>query len=100
MNMIQQLQDPAQWQRFCDYKLRGGHLSHDEEAALTAFVQEGHYQASLGIILDGGCFSPPKMAQISKSHSQKKRTVFLFIYLRNSGPHKIYQGYFSVWSLP
>lgn len=78
MNMIQQLQDPAQWQRFCDYKLRGGHLSLDEEAALTAFVREAQYQASLGIILDGGCFSPPKMAQISKSHSQKKRTVFLF----------------------
>lgn len=78
MDIIDMLHDKAQWQRFCDYKFQGGHLSQEEEADLLAFVQQEQYREPVQIIRNGECFAPPRMAQISKAHSQKKRTVFLF----------------------
>ena len=42
MDIIDMLHDKAQWQRFCDYKFQGGHLSQEEEADLLAFVQQEH----------------------------------------------------------
>lgn len=78
MEIARQLTDHTAWRRFYEYKANGGHLSRDEDADLLKFILEEQYREPVRAILEGRCFSPPRKASISKMHSEKKRTVYIF----------------------
>lgn len=77
MDILSCLSDSAQWQHFCEQKVNNGHLSKQDAAALTAFIQKEEYLPYAEKILRGERFSPPRRAVISKMHSQKKRVVYI-----------------------
>ena len=78
MDILAQLESPAAWERFFEYKTRGGHLSKEEEADLLQFIREEGYREPVKAIGRGEPFSPPRKAAISKLHSEKKRIVYIF----------------------
>ncbi len=78
MDILRTLQSPAAWQDFYNYKVSSGHLSRQSEADLAAFVENQQYLNGVASIAHGLPFSPPRKASISKMHSEKKRTVYIF----------------------
>lgn len=78
MDILSCLSDPAQWQRFYEHKINNDRLSKQDSAALAAFVESEGYLPYVEKILAGQPFSPPRRAVISKMHSEKKRTVYIY----------------------
>ena len=76
--MLEILANPAQWRAFLDVKIAGGHLSAEEEADLTDFVERGEFAAVAERILSGAPMPLPRAREISKKRTGKKRTVFTF----------------------
>ncbi len=78
MDILAQLGSHAAWQQFYEYKVRGGHLSREDERDLLLFLEEEGYAGPVQAIARGEAFAPPRKASISKMHSEKKRTVYIF----------------------
>ena len=78
MDILAQLGSHAAWQQFYEYKVRGGHLTRDEEKDFQLFLEEKGYLGPMQSIAQGDAFAPPRKASISKMHSEKKRTVYIF----------------------
>lgn len=66
------------WQEFLEYKLAGGHLSQEDERALSGFIEAQGYLPAVDKILRGEGFAPPKKTAISKMSSEKKRIVYTY----------------------
>ena len=66
------------WQEYLEYKLSGGHLSKEDEKALSDFLEAQRFLPVAERIARGECFAPPKKAEISKLNSGKKRVVYIY----------------------
>lgn len=78
MDILTSLLDEGQWQRYLNYKVESGHLSHIEEKELTEFIRQERYRPIVERILRGAPFPHPKRTAISKMHSTKKRIVYIY----------------------
>lgn len=78
MDILAYLQDQEQWQIFLRAKIESGHLSQQESAALTRFVEKEGYLDPVGKVLAAESLSPPRRVAISKMHSDKKRIVYIY----------------------
>lgn len=77
MSMLEQLTDPAVWERFYEYKaslaVPGSFLP-----ALRRFIDCREYEPVCARIAAGEAFPLPSKSIISKLHTQKKRTVYTY----------------------
>lgn len=78
MSIIELLMCENTWEEFLEYKVDGGHLSKQQEARLTEYIQNKEYVPVVEGILRKEDFPIPTMKCINKKNSNKKRTVFLF----------------------
>lgn len=78
MSIIELLMCENTWEEFLEYKVDGGHLSKQQEARLTEYIQNKEYIPVVEGILRKEDFPIPTMKCINKKNSNKKRTVFLF----------------------
>ena len=78
MSIIELLTCENTWEEFLEYKVDGGHLSKQQEARLTEYIQNKEYVPVVEGILRKEDFPIPTMKCINKKNSNKKRTVFLF----------------------
>ena len=76
--MLNALKDPEVWRQYQQYKLSGGHLSKEDEKALSEFIEAQSYLTVVEKIGCGEGFAPPKKAAISKMSSGKKRIVYTY----------------------
>jgi len=76
MDILSQLISRDKWFSFLEH--RQLHMTEAEQEALRAFIEEGGYLAPVSAIRDGTGFPPPRKAEISKHHSTKKRTVYIY----------------------
>ena len=77
MSLLRKLSDPESWNRFCEYKSSLA-CPKDLERELRAFLDSQAYLSVCRLIEEGGRFPLPRKAVISKMHSQKKRTVYIY----------------------
>ncbi len=78
MEIIEKLLQHEEWLRFKDYKISGGHLTPRQENEISDFVDGKKYLPAARKLSDGGFFGIPEAVKVNKSHSDKKRTVFVF----------------------
>lgn len=78
MGMLYALSRQEVWQEFLEYKLSGGHLSKEDEKALSEFIKAQSYLPVIEKIACGEGFAPPKKSAISKMSSGKKRIVYTY----------------------
>jgi len=76
--MFKALTDPGVWREYQEYKLSGGHLSKEDEKALSEFIEGQAYLPVVERIDCGDGFAPPKKSAISKKSSPKKRIVYTY----------------------
>jgi len=76
--MFKALTDPGVWREYQEYKLSGGHLSKEDEKALSEFIEGQAYLPVVERIDCGDGFAPPKKSAISKKSSAKKRIVYTY----------------------
>jgi len=76
--MLDLLNRQGVWQEFLEYKLSGGHLSRDDERALSEFIRVQGYLPVVDRIRRGDTFAPPRKSEISKMSSNKKRIVYTY----------------------
>ena len=78
VSIIDKISDPLAWEEFLEYKRSSGHLSVAEERDLTAFIEKREYEAVAERIAAGEGLSLPKLREINKKSTGKKRLVFVF----------------------
>lgn len=78
MDILSKLLEPAQWQRYLQYKRTSGHLTRQEDTLLEQFIEQRRYVPVVHDILDGMPFPHPRRTAISKMHSTKKRIVYIY----------------------
>ncbi len=76
--MLYALSCPETWQRFLEYKRKGGHLNKQDMEELEQFVQQQRYLGAAQKVQNGGTFGPPGKSEISKMSSGKKRIVYTY----------------------
>ena len=76
--MLNALINPTVWQEFLEYKSEHGHMNKKELQLWEQFISEKDYLPIGQAILQGSTFLPPRKSEISKMHSQKKRTVYIY----------------------
>ena len=77
MSLLDQLADPACWQAFYEYKTSLA-CPKEFERELKAYIEAEDYLPVCGRIAAEERFPLPRKAVISKLHSQKKRTVYIY----------------------
>ena len=78
MNVIDRLFNKREWETFLAHKLEQDNESEQELQDLQVFIEQEEYLPIVELIKSGGTFYPPKKLLISKSGSEKKRTVYSF----------------------
>ena len=73
-SLLTELRDPVRWQEFRDWKNEHGQLSKKEQQELERFLAEKAYLP----LAETLAFSLPEKRILSKSGSNKKRTVYCF----------------------
>ena len=77
MTLLDQLADPARWERF--YRYKEEHFApKDELKTLRRYIDEAAYLPVLAGIRQGVRFALPKKSVISKMSTGKKRTVYTY----------------------
>lgn len=76
--MLEILADQAQWRAYFQHKSESGCLFPSEEEDLRRFIENGEFRPVAERILSGAPLPHPRVKIISKQHTGKKRTVFLF----------------------
>lgn len=77
-SMLEQLADRNSWQEFLQSKIKGGNFSSYEEKRLTRFIENEEYLPIANAILQKQAFPLPKLVELTKPFSDKKRNVFVF----------------------
>ena len=77
MSLLRRLSDPDTWEEFYRYKTSLACPKADAEE-LKRYVEEKAYLPVTQLIEASGRFPLPRRAVISKMHSQKKRTVYIY----------------------
>ena len=83
MSILDRITDPLLWEDFFEYKQSSGHLPVVEAAELRAFIDGRGYLPVAERILAGESMPLPRLVEINKKSSSKKRTVFVFPYAEN-----------------
>lgn len=76
--MLNLLSCRESWLEFLEYKVSGGHLSREDEQALSDFIETEGYLPPVEKMRRGEGFAPPKKTAISKMTSGKKRIVYTY----------------------
>ena len=77
MSLLRRLSDPDCWEEFYRYKTSLACPKADAEE-LRRYIDEKAWLPVTDLIAGGGRFPLPRRAVISKMHSQKKRTVYIY----------------------
>ncbi len=77
MSLLTKLSDPACWEAFYTYRTSLACPKADADE-LRRFIDEKAWLPVTQMIAEGGRFPLPRRAVISKMHSQKKRTVYIY----------------------
>lgn len=78
MGMFELLQDETIWEEYYNYKFEKNHLTKEEEKDLRTYIDLKEYLPVLTRLQSGDSFSIPEKKQLSKIHSSKKRTVYIY----------------------
>ncbi len=76
--MLYNIANKERWLEFLSYKKDCGHLCKAEERDLTEFIKNEEYTSVFEKIKNGAPFPLPKLNEINKKGSEKKRKVFIF----------------------
>lgn len=78
MSLMDRLKSKDFWNEFLEYKLSNERLTRAEEKALRAFIDAAGYLPIADGIEKDQPFPLPRLRELNKKHSSKKRTVFVF----------------------
>lgn len=78
MSIIDKLKKSDFWNEFLEYKIAGEHLSDREEKDLREFISSAEYLPVAEDIEKSRPFPLPRIREINKKSSGKKRRVFVF----------------------
>lgn len=78
MDTLDRLKTENFWVEFLDYKTQGEHLSAYEETDLRAFIENREYFPIIARIEENKKFPMPKLTELNKKNSNKKRKVFVY----------------------
>ncbi len=79
MSMLDELNNPAVWEEFLQYKLQRKHLSQRKQEEWECFVQEERYRAVTEQLAQPDyVFNPPEKISVNKSGTGKKRIVYAY----------------------
>lgn len=77
MSILYQANDPLTWNEFYSRKLEKGNVSKRELSGLLEFIENEEY-SEVAACLFSRPFSHPRISEINKKGSSKKRAVFTF----------------------
>ncbi|MBQ4072167.1 MAG: group II intron reverse transcriptase domain-containing protein [Clostridia bacterium] len=83
MSLLHKLKDENYWEQFLQSKIESGHFSSREEKEFRDFIDNKKYLPIVEKILSNESFALPKMVEINKRRTGKKRTVFIFNHEEN-----------------
>ena len=78
MDLLLKLSDEKIWLDFLQSKIDGGHFSRFDEKELRSLIEERRYLPVAEAMHDGGELPLPRVVEISKKHSSKRRRVFIY----------------------
>ena len=78
MSVLDQLRNEHFWIDFLEYKLSGENISKYEEKDLRKFISNEEYLPIVEKILTNHPFTLPRLRELNKKSTNKKRTVFVF----------------------
>lgn len=83
MSLLHKLKDENYWEQFLQSKIESGHFTSREEKEFRDFIYNKNYLPIVEKILSNESFALPKMVEINKRRTGKKRTVFIFNHEEN-----------------
>lgn len=78
MDILTEMEAPALWESFLQYRVESCRLTSQEEAELREYIENREYLPILARIRRGEPFPHPRKAAISKKSSSKKRIVYVY----------------------
>ena len=78
MDILTEMEAPALWESFLQYRLESCRLTSQEETELREYIENREYLPILARIRQGEPFPHPRKAAISKKSSSKKRIVYVY----------------------
>ena len=78
MDILTEMESPALWQDFLQYRKESSRLTPQEENELRQCIEKQEYLPILERIRRGEPFPHPRKAAISKKSSSKKRIVYVY----------------------
>lgn len=78
MDILTEMEAPALWESFLQYRVESCRLTSQEETELREYIENKDYLPILARIRRGEPFPHPRKAAISKKSSSKKRIVYVY----------------------
>lgn len=78
MSLLEQLYSEQVWWDYLTYKIESGHLSKRKSDDLKKYILNKEYEPFVRKIACGESFNPPVKKILSKRHSSRKRTVYIY----------------------
>ena len=78
MDILSEMESPALWLSFLEYRKNSCRLMPQEEQELTEYIKSREYLPILDKIHRGDPFPHPRKATISKKSTSKKRIVYIY----------------------
>lgn len=78
MDILTEMESPASWLSFLEYRKESCRLTPQEEAELREYIENKEYLPILDRIRRGDPFPHPRKATISKKSTSKKRIVYVY----------------------
>lgn len=78
MDILTEMESPASWLSFLEYRKESCRLTPQEEAELREYIENKAYLPILDRIRRGEPFPHPRKTAISKKSTSKKRIVYVF----------------------
>ncbi len=76
--MLESLLSEQRWEEYLAFKTEKGHLTKRELEDLRTFVEQKEYVPAAERVCAGGHLGMPRVAQVNKGGTGRKRTVFTF----------------------
>ena len=78
MDILTEMESPALWESFLQYRVESCRLTSQEKTELREYIENREYLPILARIRRGEPFPHPRKAAISKKSSSKKRIVYVY----------------------
>ena len=78
MDILTEMESPALWQDFLEYRKKSCRLTEQEEQELQTYIENREYLPILARIRRGEPFPHPRKVAISKKSTSKKRIVYVY----------------------